>query len=108
MHLLLVSADLMLGLEPWLNTSTGCTYPLTSNQDSFVVKKERDFDMEKTVVAKSENPIKSDIKHLSQNIGQFGNFAYGNITVILCSILFAKMCIMYIFDTVQCNFRVPE
>ena len=96
--MLLVSADLMLGLEPWLNTSTGCTYPFTSNQDSFVVKKERDFEMEKTLVAKSENPIKLDIKHLNQNTGEFGNFAYGNITVIWCRILFLKMCTMCNFD----------
>ena len=88
----------MLGLEPWLNTSTGCTYPFTSKKDSFVVKKEKDFDVEKAVVSKPENPIELDAKHLKQNTGEFGNFAYGNITVILC-LFFQKICTISNFDT---------
>ena len=46
------------------------------------MKTERDLEQEKPVVAKPENPIELDVKYLKQNTGEFGNFGYGNITVI--------------------------
>ena len=76
-----IAADLMLRMEPWLNTTTGCTYPLPffDNPDNF--QKQPDFEVTKPAMNRPNKQIHLDIKYLKQNEGRFGNFAYGNITV---------------------------
>ena len=72
----------MLGMEPWLNTTTGCTYPLTSPAQLRNFKQPMDSLLVETPKIKLRNkPLELDVKYLKQNVGDFGNFAYGNMTV---------------------------
>ncbi len=73
----------MLGYEPWLNTTTGCRFPLPffDNLDEF--PKPRDFQTDAPTIKKPSKPVKLSRKFLKQNEGLFGNFGYGNISVSL-------------------------
>ena len=72
----------MLGEEPWLNASSACAFPPSQSSLSRATKY--------TVPKSKENFQMIDIekhsvpKHLiDQFVGNYGNFAYGNISVVV-------------------------
>ena len=78
----------MLGVEPWLNETTACTFPdpfsvgtRLSGQDNF---KDYDNSLSETETdrkVKIETDKAESLASFKQYEGIFGNFAYGNITV---------------------------
>ncbi len=86
--------DVMLGEEPWLNLTTACTFPApwydkynnninTSPRPDVTMKPKSNntsTGSDGTMKPKSTipNKLQSNIEHY---IGEFGNFAYGNLSV---------------------------
>ena len=77
----------MLGVEPWLNETTACTFPEPYISDSrrSVQYNFNDYDPESGTDTGRKPNVESDkVESLASfNVyeGIFGNFAYGNITV---------------------------
>ena len=59
--------DLLSGIDPFLNTSNACTFPDTKTRRKLTTPPEHEYD----------SSLNNDIYE-----GQYGNFGYGNITVI--------------------------
>ena len=84
-----ILADVVLEEEPWLNSSTACSFPEPFyNLSEIQEQRHRHSDLNINT-----SPIKlSDTtpvpKHrMEQYLGQYGNFAYGNVTVVADDIL---------------------
>ncbi len=85
-------ADLMLGEEPWINSSTVCQFdpPRKTMERQKLRAQARDFTKSSDSVPRSQ-PAKKDVSKLLDSIpgsqslegysGVYGNFAHGNITI---------------------------
>ncbi|XP_066275164.1 uncharacterized protein [Branchiostoma lanceolatum] len=71
-------ADMLLGLDPWLNTTTACSYPQPWAKD---LKTNNDANMPPTP-SREVPREKRDIRDFE---GKFGNAIFGNLTVYLNS-----------------------
>ena len=79
------AADIVLDKEPWLNATTACTYcfDCSSTESST-----RHQDIQVTMTPQSNVVYtKSKLKEVDQFLGQYGNFGYGNLTVVVDDIL---------------------
>ena len=93
------AADVVLDEEPWLNATTVCTYrgdsstvePLTKHQD-----------IEITMTSESDVKRAKSAQKVDQFLGQYGNFGYGNLTVVVDDIL-AELIVS--FDVYSCVVR---
>ena len=70
-------ADIVLNKEPWLNPTTACTFKFGSD---------RGMDENDTDVTTFPSTTKSTLegyhfKDVNKFVGQYGNFAYGNLTI---------------------------
>ena len=88
---MLISADVMLDLEPWLNETTACTFPepffseakFQQNQTPTSKLQQNQAPTSKLKLLKVLPKVledRLDMINLTQYEGTFGNFAYGNIT----------------------------
>lgn len=77
----LFSADVILDEEPWLNATYACNFPFSSESKT-QVHPNPDVAFYKTPV---EQRTKTSVpKHqVDQFLGNYGNFAYGNVTVVV-------------------------
>ena len=79
--LFIIAADVLLGEEPWLNATSACAFPLPSNSRSKPKETNVDVAFYKTPI--EERTTESVPKHMvEQFLGDYGNFAYGNMTVV--------------------------
>ncbi|XP_070532205.1 uncharacterized protein [Ptychodera flava] len=67
----LYAYDLVLGLEPWLNSSTGCTYPNPWRSPP------RTHSPHSPMTTPSNPPLRP----LTDYVGEFGHFAFGNFSI---------------------------
>ena len=75
------SADVVLEKEPWLNTTTACTFPFGSNKRKEQIDQTNDTTFSSDV---KHDTLKFDghpSKKVDRFLGQYGNFAYVNLTV---------------------------
>ena len=81
-YLTWISADVMLDLEPWLNETTACTFPVPFFSETVPEKQLSRFTTQnngqKEIHASVDRSLNFNLK---QYEGTYGNFAYGNITV---------------------------
>ena len=78
--------DLMLDKEPWLNTTTVCTFPepwLTGAQAEKFIQKmsSRDDDPEQTLTEPDQSSHLPYPSNLNPYTGVYGDFYYGNVTI---------------------------
>ena len=76
-----ITADIVLEKEPWLNATTVCSFPFGSDK-----RKEQTGQMNVTTLPPDMNHDTPKFeRHPSKTVGnflgQYGNFAYGNLTV---------------------------
>ncbi|XP_002739582.1 uncharacterized protein LOC100371892 [Saccoglossus kowalevskii] len=62
--------DYLLGYEPWLNTSTGCTFPSPWTDASYAPM---------PPMTNSPHPL---LRPFDDYVGQYGHYAFGNFTVL--------------------------
>ena len=75
--LMYIAADIVLDKEPWLNATTACTFPFGSN------KKIKENDIDVSTLPSTTQPTLEEYrsKDFKKFIGQYGNFAAGNLTI---------------------------
>ena len=78
-------ADIVLGLEPWINASSTCSFESSFGVELPLTSTLHDFDVSRPN-NNHEKPTQNKItslkrKQLVAYEGTFGNFAYGNVTV---------------------------
>ena len=82
-------ADVILGREPWLNSTTACTFPEPFHDNGIIPPNVQMDDSARDFVPPANHKPdpkllpkkKPTSKQFKQNEGLFGNFAYGNISV---------------------------
>ena len=80
-----IAVDIVLNEEPWLNATTACTFPLSSTSTERNMLHE---DLDLTITSLSDlKHAKSKHKKVDQFLGQYGNFGYGNLTVVVDDVL---------------------
>ena len=84
-HFSYVATDIFLDEEPWLNTTTACTFPFGSSSTE---RSTRHQDLDLTMIFQSDRKHgRSKRKKVDQFLGQYGNFGYGNLTVVADDVL---------------------
>ena len=76
MHIFFL-VDIVLGKEPWLNATTACTFKFGSDKGM----EENDTDARTWPSTTEPTPEGYRFKDVNKFIGQYGNFAYGNLTI---------------------------
>ena len=77
-----MTADIVLDEEPWLNATTACTFPFGS-----APKENTKKDDVYATTPHGTKHVKPKYKEIDQFLGQYGNFAYANLTVVADDIL---------------------
>ena len=69
--------DIVLDKEPWLNATTACTFKFGSD----IGMEENDTDARTWLSTTDPTPEGYRFTDVNKFIGQYGNFAYGNLTI---------------------------
>ena len=80
-----IAVDIVLDEEPWRNETIACTFPFSSLPPDST---SRHQDLDVTMTSQSDMKyVKSTYKKVDQFLGQYGNFGYGNLTVVADDVL---------------------
>ena len=83
-HFSYIAADIVLDEEPWLNATTACTFQFGSSTTERSTRQDLDL----TMISQSDMKHgRSKRKQVDKFLGQYGNFGYGNLTVVADDIL---------------------
>ena len=84
-----------------MNATTACTFPFDSSPVESTTR-HQDFDV--TMTSQSDmKHVKSKYKKVDQFLGQYGNFGYGNLTVVADDILEEQIVNFDVFSCVVRN-----
>ncbi len=95
------AADIILDEEPWLNSTTACSFPEPFFQPS-VSSQRQPKEKEENHHQNVGTSVPNEREPMEKYIGQYGNFAFGNLTVVIDDV---TEDLVVSFDVTSCVYR---